>query len=60
MTATTNISTLNIPRSLEEFMNWETTDGFNGAARAVRVERWRINSIYWNEKKTILRLHYFK
>lgn len=28
MTATADTSTLNIPRSLEEFINWETTDGF--------------------------------
>ena len=39
MTATTNISTLNIPRSLEEFMNWETTDGFNGARSGVPCPR---------------------
>lgn len=26
---------LNIPRTFEEFINWESSDGFNGAARAV-------------------------
>lgn len=28
-----------LPRTLEEFLVWEPNDGFNGADRAVRMER---------------------
>jgi hypothetical protein len=27
-----------LPATLEEFVQWEPNDGFNGAARAVQVE----------------------
>ena len=41
-----------LPTTLAEFELWEPNDGYNGAARAVRMERWRINKIYKHEKKT--------
>ncbi len=29
-----------LPRTLEDFLVWEPEDRYNGAARAVRMERW--------------------
>lgn len=30
--------TVTLPKTLEEFKAWEPEDGFNGGARAVRME----------------------
>ncbi|WP_394990144.1 hypothetical protein [Emticicia sp.] len=35
-----------LPKTLTEFMLWEPNDGFNGVARAIRMERWGIDKIY--------------
>lgn len=45
-----------LPRTFEEFLVWEPNDGFNGVARAVRMEPRRAYQIYRNEKRTALHL----
>ena len=29
---------VSLPRTLKEFKNWESNDGYNGVARAIRME----------------------